>query len=412
MVCARMLLRSGMDVTVLEAGDGVGGRVRSDIRDGFILDRGFQVLFTAYPAAQRQLDFARLDLRSYEPGAVICRGAARHTLSDPLRDPSTLLDSALTTLIDLQDKVLTVRLTQELKSSSITSLREGPDETTESYLRGYGFSERFLDHFVRPFFGGIFLSTDLQTSAQAFLFYWKMLSEGDTAVPARGMGEIARQLAEELIAQERIRYNTRVESLLHDTSGACVGIQTADGTIAADAVALATPAPEAARLSGQATPQASVGTVTLYFAGDSPVVSGKKILLHANIGTLVNNVAPVTNIAPEQAPTGKHLLSVSLLGIPEGDDASLYDRSLHDLRRMLVGEPAALPALGSYRPLALYRIPYSQFAQPPGTYAGLPDVTTKTPGLYFAGEFVRGSSLNGAMESGERAARMILGHNT
>ena len=87
LVCARTLLRSGVDVLVLEASDGVGGRVRSDRVEGFTLDRGFQVLFTAYPAAARQLDFDRLALRRFDPGAVVCRAAQRQTLSDPLRDP-------------------------------------------------------------------------------------------------------------------------------------------------------------------------------------------------------------------------------------------------------------------------------------------------------------------------------------
>ena len=105
LVCARTLLRAGVDVTIIEASDGVGGRVRTDTVEGFRLDRGFQVLFTAYPAARRQLDFERLNLRRYEPGAVICRGAQRHVLSDPLRDPSAALSSILTNIVPLRDKL-------------------------------------------------------------------------------------------------------------------------------------------------------------------------------------------------------------------------------------------------------------------------------------------------------------------
>jgi phytoene dehydrogenase-like protein len=409
LVCARTLLRAGAEVTVFEADDSVGGRVRSDVVEGFVLDRGFQVLFTAYPAARRQLDYERLDLRAYEPGAVIAQGAERHILTDPFRDPGSAVPALLTGIVPTADKLRTLRLTQELRAASVEAFRQAKDQTTESFLLRYGFSHRYLDNFIRPFFGGIFLDRSLSTSARSFQFYWKMLSEGDTAVPAGGMGAISMQLAEELARAERIRCDARVRELVFSASGTAAGVRLATGeTEAAEAIVLATPAPEAARLSGLPMPAGQLGTMTLYLAGDASLWSGGKIFLHANREPFINNAAMVTNSAPEQAPEGKHLLSLTALGIPPGDDASLYDRALTDLRRMLAGDRAALNALETYRPLALYRIPYAQFAQPPGVADTLPENRTSIPGLYFAAEFTGGSSINAALESGEKAAALLL----
>lgn len=409
LVAARTLHRAGVEVTLLEASDNIGGRVRTDIVEGYTLDRGFQVLFTAYPAARRQLDYGRLALRSFDPGAVIAQGARRHILSDPVRDLPALLPSLLTPIVSLADKLRTASLSAELRAKREEAIREEPDQTTEAFLRARGFSERYLDNFIRPFFGGIFLDRALQTSARAFQFDWKMLSAGETVLPARGMGQIAEQLAEELFVAHRIRLNTRVEALTFNPAGRCTGARTAPGdTLDADAVIVATPAPEAARLTGQPMPRGHVGTVTLYFAADAPLYRGKKLLLHAHQDAFVNNAALLTNVALEYAPPRKHLLSVTLLGIPEGDDTTLFARTRTDLARMMEGDKAGLAALDTCRPLAAYRIPYAQFAQPRGVYAALPTNKTSIPGLYFAGEFTAASSINDALSSGEKCAEAIL----
>ncbi|MES2464213.1 MAG: NAD(P)/FAD-dependent oxidoreductase [Armatimonadota bacterium] len=409
LVCGRTLLRAEHEVVLLEASDGVGGRVRSDIVDGFTLDRGFQVLFTAYPAAKRQLDYQRLDLRAFEPGAVIAQAARRAILSDPLRDPRAFLPAVLTDIVSLADKLRTALLSQEMLATSVDAIMESPDETAEAFLRRRGFSERYLDNFIRPFFGGVFLDNSLQTSAKAFQFDWKMLSEGDTVVPARGIGQISEQLAEELAAAHSIRLQCRVTEIVK-SDGRVTGVRLHGGeTVDGDAVVVATAAPEAARLTGQPMPEGQVGTVCLYFAGMKPMFPGRKIVLHANQNTFVNNVAPLTNVAPTLAPEGQHLLSASVLGVPPGEEAALYSRAFADIKRMFAGDRAALAALAAYRPLAAYRIPYGQFAQPPGVYQTLPKNQTDLPGLYLAGEFTAASSLNAAMRSGEKCAAAIIG---
>jgi phytoene dehydrogenase-like protein len=398
-----------MDVSVLEASDRVGGRVRTDEYEGFLLDRGFQVLFTAYPAVKRQVDYGPLNLRRFDPGAVVCQAASRQVLSDPIRDPRALPASLASTVVTLGDKLRTAALSRDAARLSIDEIMAMRDETAESFLRRRGFSPKYLDNFARPFFGSIFLEDGLQTSVKAFLFDWKMLTEGETTVPARGNGEISRQVAEELFAAVRIRLNTPVESLTRGSDGAVTGVRLQDGeTVTADAVALATPAPEAARLSGRPTPEGSTSTVNLYFSGERPVWAGKKIALHANRGAFVRSAAMVTNVAPEQAPPGRHLLSATILGVPDLSDDEFFARGMADLRRMFAGDKDALSALSGYKPLKLYRIPYGQFAQPPGVYETLPGNDSGVPGLYFAAEFTAASSFNAAMRSGEKCAALLL----
>ncbi len=411
LVGARALLRKGHEVVLLEGSDGVGGRVRSDKVDGFTLDRGFQVLFKAYPAAQRQLEYSRLDFQAFEPGALIAQDERRHVLSDPFRDPSTLMPSVLSGIVSLKDKIQTLLLVNELSRKPISEILAGSDETTESYLRQRGFSDKYINNFIRPFYGGIFQDTSLTTSAKAFQFDFKMLSNGPTVVPAGGMGQISEQLAEELRAKGCIRLNSKVAELVRDEQGRYSGARLESGeVVSGEALVVATTAPEAARLTGQTMPPGQSGTVNLYFAGTAPLYKGKKLVLNSNLNPLVNLAMQLTNVAPEYAPPGQHLLSTSLVGSFENSDEELYTKAMTDLCRMFRGDAHAEIALTGYRPVAIYRIPYGQFPQPPGIHPTLPDNDSGEPGLYFAGEFTEASSINAAMISGEKAAELIEKH--
>jgi phytoene dehydrogenase-like protein len=393
LVCAKTLQDAGVEVRILEKSDAPGGRVRTDRVGGYTLDRGFQVLFTAYPAARRLLPYENLNLRVFNPGAVVCQGTRRHILTDPLRDtaPTALVPAMLSNLVPLRDKLRTLRLSSELRALTIQAIADGPDETTAHYLRRKGFSDSFLDAFLRPFFGGIFLEKELATSARAFRFYWKMLAEGETALPALGMGEIAAQLAEGL----DIIYNSALGSLLDIPK--------------ADAVVLATDAWQTAQWLDLPVTYAKVGVTTLYFTGDMPLTHSKKIILNANQHAWVNNIAPLTNVAPEYAPYGKHLIATSHLGgDSQESDETLYKWAMQDMARMFTNDTRALKALATYQPLAIYRIPYAQFTQPAGIFEQLPSNQTPLPNVFIAGELTGGSNLNAAMQSGESAARAIL----
>ncbi len=187
LVAAVELKRRGFSVQLLEASDGVGGRVRTDLVDGFLLDRGFQVLLTAYPEARRCLNFAALELREFEPGAIVRQGGRFHTISDPMRRPRDVIASVISPVGTANDKLLIARLTGELLGSEIDQVLSAPETTTLAALRQYGFSDRIIERFFRPFLGGIFLDPELATSSRMFRFVYRMFAQGVAAIPNRGM---------------------------------------------------------------------------------------------------------------------------------------------------------------------------------------------------------------------------------
>ncbi|HET7480431.1 MAG TPA: NAD(P)/FAD-dependent oxidoreductase [Rubrobacteraceae bacterium] len=401
LTCAKVLNERGAEVVVFEASDGVGGRVRTDAVDGFLLDRGFQVYFTSYPVARRHLDHDALDFRVFDPGAVIQRGRERSVLSDPLRDPKALVPSLLSGAANFEDKARIVALAAKVLTGTAASAGEEngeSDSTTLDYLRKSGFSERFVDSFFRPFYGGVLLNRSLTTSARVFRFTLRMLATGSTVVPARGMAGIPNQLASHL-PPDAIHLNSPVESLLRE-DGRVTGVRTNGEEHEADAVVVATDAPAAGKLTGEAVPEDSVGEVCIYYE-TSGMGSGKKILLNASEDAFVNNAVEISNVSEHYAPRGRRLLyAVTLTGF-DLPDAQLYRRGIEDLSDW---RPEA-----TFDPIAIRRIPYGQFAQPPGIHEKLPENRTATPGLVLAGEYTEDSSINGSMLSGERAAKEVLG---
>ena len=400
LTCAKVLAERGAEVAVFEASDGVGGRVRTDEVDGFLLDRGFQVYFTAYPAAKRHLDHAKLDLRPFDPGAVVCRGGRKSILSDPRRDPGSLAPSILSDAATAGDKLRTLKLAASARQDETESAGEGADGdvTSLEYLRGLGFSERILDRFFRSFYGGIFLDRDLGTSSRVLRFTFKMLASGETVIPARGIGEIPKQLASHL-PEDAIHLNSPVEELLRDGERVA-GVRIAGAEHEADAVVVATDAPAAGRLAGVSVPEGSVGQTCLYYTSGG-LRTGKKILLNGEDGGFLNNVVEISNISERYAPSGESLVCAIALGTQDAPDEELFRRGISDITRWY---PDA-----DLRPLAVYRIPFAQFSQPPGVHEKLPENRTATPGLVLAGEYTEDSSINGAMLSGEKAASEALG---
>jgi phytoene dehydrogenase-like protein len=404
LVCARMLRQAGRQVLMLEQQGVPGGRVRTERHpEGFLLDRGFQVLFTAYPAAQRHLSLSRLDLRAFKPGALIAHGGKQYAIADPLRAPEYAVRSALLPLFGLGDKVRALALALSVRRESNEAIFAGADQTTAAYLQGRGFSPRFVDTFIRPFYGGIFLDRALDTSSSMFRFTYKMLSQGETAVPAAGMQQIPEQLAKALPA-DAIHYGVTVTAIAYD-QGRATGVMTEDGQrIEAEAVVIATDPPTAARLLDvPLLPHQPVGCTCVYFATASSLYPEKLIVLNAYPDAYVNNMVQIDNIAPDYAPRGQHLLSLTIVGSDPGEDEQIEQRCLADLARLF---PRA--ALAELRLLRIMRIPFAQFAQPPGVFRGLGEAATATDNIFLASEATRSSSIQGAMAGGEQAARLLL----
>ena len=105
LTCARRLQRDGVECVVLDAADAVGGRVRTDVVQGFRLDRGFQVLLTAYSTARQWLDYESLSLMRFTAGALVWCDGRMCLVGDPWREPRALLARLRAPVGSLRDKV-------------------------------------------------------------------------------------------------------------------------------------------------------------------------------------------------------------------------------------------------------------------------------------------------------------------
>src|SRR5262245_56107259 len=210
--CGRHLADAGVSLQIIEASDGIGGRVRTDECEGFLLDRGFQVLLTAYPEAQRTLDYHALQLRKFAPGILAWFAGRMNELADPWRTPGGWGAALQSDFGAFWDKIRVARLRSRLRRTAVEQIFQGPETSTRDALKAEGFSEEFVHRFFRPLFAGILLDGELKSSSRMFEFVFKMLSEGDAAVPTRGMGAIPRQIAAHL-PEGAIRLNARADSL-------------------------------------------------------------------------------------------------------------------------------------------------------------------------------------------------------
>ena len=405
LVAARRLAAAGADVTVCEKRADVGGRVRTEHRNGFTLDRGFQVLFTAYPAVRRELNVAALDLQYFTPGAVIARPGSRSVLSDPLRDPRALVASLRNDEVTLTDKARTLLLRQHVRTRDEAEIFESPDESIRSYLRGWGFSESYIRNFVAPFYGGVTLDRSLATSKRVFEYTFKSLSEGRIAVPATGIEAIPEQLADRATtAGASIRCGESVEAITD--SGEGVTVETASETVEADAVVVATDPREAARLTGvDAIPTGARGCVTQYYRlpESSAPTTRRKLLLNAGDPS-PNTVVPMSEVAPSYAPDGAALFNATFL-----DDAA-HDRSagaLAEETRLTLETWYPEREFTELEPIRTHRIEFAQFDQPPGIHDDLPGCRDPGGRTYLAGDYTAWSAIQGAMRSGREAAEAV-----
>ena len=415
LVSATHLAEDGADTVLLERRPTVGGRVRTREVDGFTLDRGFQVLFTSYPAVARELDTDALDLRSFAPGATICRPGSRAVLSDPLREPTAAIESALNHEIPFSDKLRTLALRYDLSKRDEESFFAGPDASIRQYLTDWGFSDDYIEHFVKPFYGGITLDRSLSSSKQLFEYTFRAMGRGSIAVPADGMAAIGDQLAARArAAGVEIRTGEDVESLDVGSGGRFrlgsggpaegARVELLDGeTLDASAVVVATTPPEARALTGvESIPESGVPNVTAWYTLPEGVEfgTGKRILLNAADDS-PNAVIPMSEVAPEYAPADRVLLGATFLG----EDALDRDAGAlrEDTREAL---SAWFPERGfeGLETVSVDRIPFAQFAQPPGVHATLPDADDPEGPVVLAGEYTEWSAIQGAMESGTRAA--------
>lgn len=392
---ARQLHAAGRDVHVFEASDGVGGRVRSDHVDGFVLDRGFQILLTAYPELHRQFDVPALDLRTFDPGALVWKNGRGYEVSDPFRKPSSLWATATAPVGSVADKARIAALRWRVTRGRAASLLRGTDRTTSDVLREAGFSPRMVQQFFTPLVGGIQLDPQLTASRRMFDIVFRMLSEGDAAVPAQGMGRISDQLARHLPA-DRVHLSTPIATVAPGR------LTTESGrTVTARSVVVAVEGPRASILLGLPEVRSrSVGCV--YFDAPISPTARKLIVLDGTGQGPVLNVAVMSNIAPTYAPAGHHLVAAAIPGCNDGD---LRTADLAEVARtQLTGMFG--PVVQDWRHLRTYRIDHGQPDQSPPFHPK--DRVALGDGLFVCGDHRDTASIQGALYSGRRCAEAVL----
>ena len=394
--CAVQLADSGVHSAVLEATDRVGGRVRSDVINGFTLDVGFQVLLTAYPSCQKLLDYSALRLRYFDPGALIRQSGRFTELADPWRNPGKAWATATNPVGSVADKLRIWRLRSKTCRGSLAELYERPHQTTEQYLRDFGFSERMLDQFFRPFIGGVFLDESLSVSSRMLEFVFRMFSMGGIAVPADGMAAIPRQMAERLP-----RGTINLQSSVVRLEGNRVVLANGD-SLTGDHIVIATESNAAARLLELPEIQTSWNeTSTHYYSSPQCEQKYKSLILRGDESGPIQTATIISNVAEEYAPQNSSLISVSLS--PNNDKS-------HDENELLAKEQLKKwfgDQVRHWELLQTYQIPYGLPAMDIDPVIRSPKVKERES-TYICGDHCETPSIEGAMDSGMRTAAAIL----
>ncbi|MDA7858937.1 FAD-dependent oxidoreductase [Mariniblastus sp.] len=400
LVCARHLHEEGVSSLILEASEAVGGRIRTDLVDGFSLDRGFQILLTAYPEARKLLDFEALNLRTYEPGSLIRYRGEFYPLVDPVRRPGKLLSTLTSPIATFADKLRLARLKIKSCRGPIQDIYSRPETSTLQRLRSEGFSEGFIDRFFRPFLGGVFLEPDLTTSTRKFDLVFRMFSSGNAAVPAKGMEAIPRQLASELPC-EAIRLNAQVKRV--DPATNTVELVGGEKILASRVVMACTEGVVNELLDLQPEPSQSHGVTCLYFSSDAAPIDQPMLILNGEGSGPINNLCVPSLVAPETAPDGKSLISVSCLGATEdGREESLRQEVLAQARDWFGN------TVVQWRHLRTYSIPYALPKANPAFFNRGEFAQTRFDELYICGDHLETASLEGAMLSGRITAQNVI----
>jgi phytoene dehydrogenase-like protein len=396
LICASDLTRAGLDVTVLESAEAIGGRVRTDRLDGFRLDHGFQILLTAYPQVKARINVDALGLGEFASGATVRTPAGMQRLSNPLQRPGDLLETLRNPVATVADKLRAGRLVADVLVTPPKRLLRRPDTSTAERLERAGFSAGFVDSFWRPFFSGIQLDPDLEVSSRRFDIVLRMLAAGATGLPREGIAAIPAQVAAGIPAAA-IRLSTAVGSVMPGVTTLTDGER-----LATKAVVVATDGPSAHRLLGRRVPDpGSRHVAACWFSLPTAPVRGPFIMLDGCSGGPAKNVVVMSEVQPSYAPPGRALLVAAVPG-PAALDPGLAEQVTAQLARWFdLGESE----------LELLRtdvIPHGQPLQnPPLAVRRRVDLGD---GIFVCGDHRDTASLQGAMFSGERTAEAVLRH--
>jgi phytoene dehydrogenase-like protein len=409
------LARAGRSVRIVEAESGPGGRARTDWYEGRPVDRGFQVAFSAYPEFRRFVGEAGIpgdDLRPFAGGGVFFDESGWSQLSP---SPKSLLGFAA---LSSADRLRFAKLAAEVRFASSSGLLERDEAapTTESCLRGRGFSGAAIDAVFRPLFGVIFLDRTLGADPGYFLFLLSMLVRGPAVLPSDGLGMVADWAAGAIRhAGGHFEFGSRVENVIRDDVGPAHGVHLADGRrIDARAVVLAVDAPSARKLlspidpdTAGAIPTLGTSVTSARFALSHSLYQGRLILLNADTEDegfpRIDLVCQTTNVNRQGSADGPHIVLATSVGDSDATAAGIEDAVERQLHRWDPAFPWAKVATS----LGVVRHPFAQFRPLAGVRRTLPGPRTRVPNVLLAGEITTHPSLEGAVSSGFTAAELV-----
>lgn len=426
LAAATRLQKDNIPYVLLESSDGFGGRARTDVVNGYTLDRGFAIYLSSYEECNRIFDLDDLDLRTFYAGADVRFENRFYRVADPFRHTADALPSLLPEhkIGSPLDKVLVGLVRLQTVFLRVKPLQRESEKTIEERLSEFGFSDEMVDRFFRPFLGGIFFNPELTTDSRLFDFVMRSLALGENCLPAKGIGAMAEQLVGKL-DENSVHKNAKVEEIKNVEDGAVevrVNMVNKEGQKTTSIkrgkkCILAVEGPECDRLLGTKDKQREkgVGTTCVYFSCDKPYDAKNPMLYldgekykgsKGGKKTLVNNCCFPSVVSPTYAPNGKHLCSASIIGVP----SELSDEQIGERVKSELSEWFGESITSSFELLKVYRIPFAQPVQTPSAKGGGKNAFEQTcesgamKNVYLAGDHRDAATFDGALMSGRRCA--------
>ena len=394
--CARILQKHRINYLLLDGAEKVGGRIRTDVVEGFQLDRGFQVLQTAYPDAKEILSYPDLKLKSFFPGAMIRYQDKFHRLADPFRDLYTAAKGLFSPIGTLKDKLLVGMLRTQVAFGTLEKLLQKPEVTTLQRLKSFGFSDVIIDRFFKPLYSGIFLENELSTSSRAFDYNFRMMALGDICLPSEGMEAIPRQLLT-MLDPAKIKLNSKVASLSENKVALASG-----ETLSAPKIVLAVDQPQACKLLEVTVAPKMKTVTTLYFSASKAPTTAPILFLNAQASGPVMNMCVPTNVCKSYAPEGKALISCSVLKNDFASEEMLIQKVLEQMKQWFGNEVDAWKHLRTYK--IINALPNQK--PPLAVVSSKPMQVLK--GLYQCGDYGGIASIQTALQSGRLVGEALV----
>ena len=392
LIAAKVLEESGYSPTLIESSNDVGGRIKTFIKKGYQIDKGFQVLLTEYPQAKKHLDYKALNLQKLVSGACVFINNKQFIIGNPIRNISLLIPTLFSDIVTVKDKLKIFKLYLYLRFKSVEKIFLSKELKTIVYLENYGFSKKIINDFFKPFFAGIFLETELSTSSRMFEFVFKMFAQGYVAIPESGIQEIPYQIAKKL-TKTNFMFNTQVDKIYDGEIVLKNKI-----TIKSDYTIVATEVNNL--LDGHNLSSVKwKSCVNFYFEIDKKSIDNGLIGLLPGNNTVINNIFFVSGI--KSKITGpKELLSVTVIDSKSFSNGDLIDRVKYELKKYC--------SINVIRLISQFNITKSLPDLSDISYSKTPSKFQISDSIFLAGDNQLNASLNAAIISGEMSALQLI----